>query len=74
MPAAGHDPAHPAPPDQPRSNRAALVAAWAQALRQRADAATLQALAPLTDAEAARLAAKENQSDAVAGLDASEDD
>lgn len=53
MPAAGHDPAHPAPPDQPRSNRAALVAAWAQALRQRVDAATLQALAPLTDAEAA---------------------
>ena len=57
MPAAGHDPAHPAPPDQPRSNRAALVAAWAQALRQRADAATLQALAPLNDAEAARVMA-----------------
>ncbi|KZT15878.1 helicase [Acidovorax sp. GW101-3H11] len=57
MPAAGHDPAHPAPPDQPRSNRGALIAAWAQALRQRADAATLQALAPLTDAEAARVMA-----------------
>lgn len=58
MPAAGHDPAPPAPPDQPRSNRAALIAAWAQALRQRADAATLQALAPLTDAEAARVMAQ----------------
>ena len=57
MPAAGHDPAHPAPPDQPRSNRSALIATWAQALRQRADAATLQALAPLTDAEAARVMA-----------------
>lgn len=57
MPAAGHDPAHPAPPDPPRSNRSALIAAWAQALRQRADAATLQALAPLTDAEAARVMA-----------------
>lgn len=57
MPAAGHDPVHPAPPVAPRSNRSALIAAWTHALRQRADAATLQALAPLTDAEAAHVMA-----------------
>ncbi len=35
--------------------RAALVQAWARALRSRASAAHLQALAPLTDAEAAQV-------------------
>ncbi len=57
MPAAGHNPAHPTPAEPPRSDRQALMAAWAHALRQRADAATLQTLAPLTDAEAARVMA-----------------
>ncbi|CAN7389072.1 DEAD/DEAH box helicase [Acidovorax sp. LjRoot129] len=51
---AGHAFAPEPDPEPSRSDRAALVAAWVQALRQRADAATLQKLAPLTDAEAAR--------------------
>ncbi|MFN7156175.1 MAG: SNF2-related protein [Acidovorax sp.] len=54
MPAPGSRPAEPQPP---RSDRAALIAAWVQALRTRADASRLQALAPLTDAEAARVMA-----------------
>ncbi|WP_298211871.1 DEAD/DEAH box helicase [Acidovorax sp.] len=41
-------------PEPHRSDRAALIAAWVRALRNQADAATLKALAPLTDAEAAR--------------------
>ncbi|MBU0829910.1 MAG: DEAD/DEAH box helicase [Gammaproteobacteria bacterium] len=51
------DPLFPTDPPPPRSNRQAVVAAWVAALRRQADAATLQALPPLTDAEAARVMA-----------------
>ena len=49
--------AHSAEPIPPRSDRAALVQAWVQALRNQASSAQLQALAPLSDAEAARVMA-----------------
>ena len=49
--------AYPAEPIPPRSDRAALVQAWVQALRNQASSAQLQALAPLSDAEAARVMA-----------------
>ncbi len=52
MPASGARPTEPIPP---RSDRAALVQAWVQALRTQAGPAQLQALAPLSDAEAARV-------------------
>lgn len=54
MPASGARPTEPIPP---RSDRAALVQAWVQALRTQARPAQLQALAPLSDAEAARVMA-----------------
>ena len=54
MPASGARPTEPIPP---RSDRAALVQAWVQALRTQAGPAQLQALAPLSDAEAARVMA-----------------
>ena len=54
MPASGARPTEPIPP---RSDRAALVQAWVQALRTQAGPAHLQALAPLSDAEAARVMA-----------------
>lgn len=47
----------PAEPSPPRSDRAALVQAWVQALRNQAGRAQLQALAPLSDAEAAHVMA-----------------
>ena len=53
----------PAPGDRssesafPRSDRTALVTAWVHALRHHADAVRLKKLAPLTDAEAARVMA-----------------
>ncbi|MDD2180183.1 DEAD/DEAH box helicase [Acidovorax sp. D2M1] len=49
--------ARPTEPTPPRSDRAALVQAWVQALRTQAGPAQLQALAPLSDAEAARVMA-----------------
>lgn len=54
MPASGARPTEPIPP---RSDRAALVQAWVLALRTQAGPAQLQALAPLSDAEAARVVA-----------------
>ncbi|OGB10372.1 MAG: helicase [Burkholderiales bacterium RIFCSPLOWO2_12_FULL_64_33] len=54
MPASGARPTEPIPP---RSDRAALVQAWVLALRTQAGPAQLQALAPLSDAEAARVMA-----------------
>ncbi len=54
MPASGARPTEPIPP---RSDRAALVQAWVQALRTQAGPAHLQALAPLSDAEAAHVMA-----------------
>ncbi|WP_306554842.1 DEAD/DEAH box helicase [Acidovorax sp.] len=54
MPASGARPTEPIPP---RSDRAALVQAWVQALRTQAGPAQLRALAPLSDAEAARVVA-----------------
>ncbi|ODS65374.1 MAG: helicase [Acidovorax sp. SCN 65-108] len=54
MPASGARPTEPIPP---RSDRAALVQAWVRALRTQAGPAQLQALAPLSDAEAARVMA-----------------
>ncbi|MBV7461826.1 MULTISPECIES: DEAD/DEAH box helicase [unclassified Acidovorax] len=54
MPASGARPTEPIPP---RSDRAALVQAWVQALRTQAGPAQLQALAPLSDAEAVRVMA-----------------
>ncbi len=52
MPASGARPTEPIPP---RSDRAALVQAWVLALRTQAGPVQLQALAPLSDAEAARV-------------------
>lgn len=54
MPASGVRPTEPIPP---RSDRAALVQAWVQALRTQAGPAQLRALAPLSDAEAAHVMA-----------------
>ncbi|WP_426308349.1 DEAD/DEAH box helicase [Acidovorax facilis] len=54
MPASGAPPTEPVPP---RADRAALVQAWVQALRTQAGPAQLQSLAPLSDAEAARVMA-----------------
>lgn len=54
MPASGARPTEPIPP---HSDRAALVQAWVLALRTQAGPAQLQALAPLSDAEAARVMA-----------------
>lgn len=54
MSASGARPTEPIPP---RSDRAALVQAWVLALRTQAGPAQLQALAPLSDAEAARVMA-----------------
>lgn len=45
--------ARPTKPIPPRPDRAALVQAWVQALRTQASPTELQALAPLSDAEAA---------------------
>ncbi|WP_291517155.1 DEAD/DEAH box helicase [Acidovorax sp.] len=50
--------AAPAPPAPLPSDRAAVVQAWVHALRTQAGSATLQALAPLTDAEAAPVMAQ----------------
>ncbi|WP_342720362.1 DEAD/DEAH box helicase [Acidovorax sp. FHTAMBA] len=50
-------PPSPAPPTPP-AGRAHVVAQWAQALRNRANSAALQALPPLTDAEAAQVMAQ----------------
>jgi len=49
--------ARPTKPIPPRPDRAALVQAWVQALRTQAGPTELQALAPLSDAEAARVMA-----------------
>ena len=49
--------ARPTKPIPPRPDRAALVQAWVQALRTQASPTELQALAPLSDAEAARVMA-----------------
>ncbi|MCI5068615.1 DEAD/DEAH box helicase [Acidovorax sp.] len=49
--------ARPTEPIPPRPDRAALVQAWVQALRTQASPTELQALAPLSDAEAARVMA-----------------
>ena len=49
--------ARPTKPIPPRPDRAALVEAWVQALRTQASPTELQALAPLSDAEAARVMA-----------------
>lgn len=49
--------ATPAQPHPSRSDRAALVQAWVQALRNQASSTQLQALAPLSDAEAAHVMA-----------------
>lgn len=54
MPASGARPTEPIPS---RADRAALVQAWVLALRTQAGPAQLQALAPLSDAEAARVMA-----------------
>lgn len=54
MPASGARPTKPIPS---RADRAALVQAWVLALRTQAGPAQLQALAPLSDAEAARVMA-----------------
>ncbi|EHL20792.1 SNF2-like protein [Acidovorax sp. NO-1] len=50
-------PPSPAPPTPP-AGRAHVVAQWAQALRNRANSAALQARPPLTDAEAAQVMAQ----------------
>ncbi|WP_228895282.1 DEAD/DEAH box helicase [Acidovorax sp. Leaf73] len=54
MPASGARPTEPIPS---RADRAALVQAWVLALRTQTGPAQLQALAPLSDAEAARVMA-----------------
>ena len=50
--------ARPTKPIPPRPDRAALVQAWVQALRTQASPTELQALAPLSDAEAACVMAR----------------